>query len=110
MFAIITGNSYYIPEAYNQGLNVNISLQNSMDDKDRTKETSARYATAWLDHGSDATDKTYEYVIAVNKDEAFVRVRNTRGSLGISPKTLCGIVRPASWNPYPISDQKTKEW
>ena len=82
-----------------------ISLQKSKDEEDKTKETSARYATAWLDHGADPTDKTYEYVIAVNKDEAFVQVSNIL--LGGIPPLLdaCGgSVRPVSWAHLPVSD------
>ena len=36
--------------------------------------TSARYATAWLDHGVDPKDKDYEYAIIVGKPSNFVRV------------------------------------
>ncbi|XP_027049719.1 uncharacterized protein LOC113677156 [Pocillopora damicornis] len=60
----VNGNTYYIPNAYNQRLNVKIGLQHSRTQDDLTA-TSARYATAWLDHGVDPTDKGYEYTILV---------------------------------------------
>ena len=41
-----------------------IGLQHSRTQDDLTA-TSARYATAWLDHGVDPTDKGYEYTILV---------------------------------------------
>ena len=53
-----------------------VSLQKSKDEEDKKKETSARYATVWLDHGADPTDKKYEYVIAVNRDKTFIQVCN----------------------------------
>ena len=41
-----------------------IGLQHSRT-QDDLNATSARYATAWLDHGVDPTDKDYEYTILV---------------------------------------------
>lgn len=45
-----------------------------MDQRGRTTPTSARYATAWLDHGVDPKDKDYEYAITVGNPANFVRV------------------------------------
>ncbi|XP_022793263.1 uncharacterized protein LOC111332229 [Stylophora pistillata] len=59
----VNGNGYYIPYPASQGLNVQISPQTSKDSSG--KKTSARYATAWLDHGVDPNGKGYEYTIAV---------------------------------------------
>ena len=70
---MLKGNSYYIPEANSQGLNTMISLQTSWDHRGTTK-TSARYATAWLDHGVNPTDKSYEYTILVNQAPDVVQV------------------------------------
>ena len=50
-----------------------ISLQSSMDSRGR-KATSARYATAWLDHGVNPTNQEYEYAILVNQAPNAVRV------------------------------------
>lgn len=74
MFSTLKGNSYYIPKAHSQKLHVSISEQTSRDQRGKPKSTSARYATAWLDHGVDPTDKDYEYTIIVNKPSNFVRV------------------------------------
>lgn len=62
----VNGNGYYIPNAPSQGLNVQISPQTSKDSSG--KKTSARYATAWLDHGIDPIEKEYEYTIAVARN------------------------------------------
>ncbi|XP_078352647.1 chondroitin sulfate ABC exolyase-like [Oculina patagonica] len=70
----VNGNSYYIPQANSQGLNTKISLQKSRDQRGRARETSARYATAWLDHGVNPTDGEYEYAIVVNQAPNVVRV------------------------------------
>lgn len=59
----VNGNGYYIPYPASQGLNVQISPQTSKDSSG--KKTSARYATAWLDHGVDPNGEGYEYTIAV---------------------------------------------
>jgi len=77
-----TGNGYYIPNAANQGLNVAISLQTSKRHRGGTRETSARYATAWLDHGVNPSDKGYEYTILVNKPLSTARVSNVQRELG----------------------------
>lgn len=45
-----------------------ISLQNSKDQ--RGKKSSARYATAWLDHGVNPLNKDYHYTIAVGANGA----------------------------------------
>ena len=71
---ILTGNGYYIPKAGDSGLNVAISEQTSRDQRGRARETTAQYATAWLDHGADPTDKKYEYAILVNKPLSTIRV------------------------------------
>ncbi|XP_066015773.1 chondroitin sulfate ABC exolyase-like isoform X2 [Pocillopora verrucosa] len=68
----VNGNTYYIPDAHNQGLNVKIGLQNSRNQRG-SKATSARYATAWLNHGVNPTDKGYEYTILVNRPSEEVR-------------------------------------
>ena len=73
LFLTLIGNGYYIPNAAEQGLNVEIGIQTSRDQRDR-KDTSARYATAWLDHGVDPNDKSYEYTILVNKPQIYIRV------------------------------------
>jgi len=73
LFLTFIGNGYYIPNAAEQGLSVAIGLQTSRDHRDR-KNTSARYATAWLDHGVDPNDKGYEYTILVNKPQIYIRV------------------------------------
>jgi len=52
-----------------------ISLQTSRDQRGRTRETSARYATAWLNHGTNPSDANYEYTIVVNKPANFVQVK-----------------------------------
>ncbi len=54
-----------------------ISLQTSRDEGDKEKETSARYATAWLNHGINPSDANYEYAIVVNKPANFVQVNET---------------------------------
>ena len=69
----VSGNGYYIPKANEQGLNVKISLQTSRDNRGR-KDTSARYATAWLDHGVNPTNKGYEYAIIVGTKPSTIRV------------------------------------
>ena len=69
----VSGNGYYIPNANEQGLNVKISLQTSRDNRGR-KDTSARYATAWLDHGVNPTNKGYEYAIIVGTKPSTIRV------------------------------------
>ena len=71
------GNGYYIPKPNSQGLNVKISLQTSRDQRGRARETSARYATAWLDHGVNPLDVTYEYAIVVNKTANFAQVKES---------------------------------
>ncbi|CAH3025870.1 unnamed protein product [Porites evermanni] len=58
-------NGYYIPKATEQGLNVKVSLQTSRNHRGK-KDTSARYATTWLDHGANPTAKGYEYAILVD--------------------------------------------
>ena len=50
-----------------------IGLQNSRNQRG-SKATSARYATAWLNHGVNPTDKGYEYTILVNRPSGEVRV------------------------------------
>ena len=72
----ITGNGYYIPKATEQGLNVKVSLQTSRNHRGK-KDTSARYATAWLDHGANATAKGYEYAILVGTQMSELQVLNT---------------------------------
>jgi len=52
-----------------------ISLQTSRDQRGRTRETSARYATAWLNHGTNPSDANYEYTIVVNKPANVVQVK-----------------------------------
>ena len=37
-------------------------------------DTTARYATAWLDHGVDPTDRDYEFAIVVNRPSSDIRV------------------------------------
>lgn len=39
----------------------------SRDQNGKAKVTSARYATAWLDHGVNPTGADYEYTIMVEK-------------------------------------------
>ena len=73
---LITGNGYYIPKATEQGLNVKVSLQTSRNHRGK-KDTSARYATAWLDHGANATAKGYEYAILVGTQLSELQVQNT---------------------------------
>ena len=72
----VTGNGYYIPKATEQGLNVKVSLQTSRNHRGK-KDTSARYATAWLDHGANATAKGYEYAILVGTQLSELQVLNT---------------------------------
>ncbi|KAL9951814.1 hypothetical protein ACROYT_G044546 [Oculina patagonica] len=69
----VNGNGYYIPRANSQGLNTKISLQTSRDQRERSKKTSARYATAWLNHGDNPTDKGYEYAIMVDKPLNYIQ-------------------------------------
>ena len=69
------GNGYYVPNTAAQGLNVKISLQSSRDQRGRNWETTARYATAWLDHGVNSSDKGYEYATLVNRQASVVRIR-----------------------------------
>lgn len=78
LFPALKGNSYYIPHANSQGLNTMISLQTSRDQKGGTKETSARYATAWLNHGVNPTDQGYEYTIMVDKPLNYIQVNDLR--------------------------------
>ena len=59
-------NHLNIPNAAEQGLSVAISLQTSRNQRGR-KDTSARYATAWLDPGVEPNDKGYEYTIPSEK-------------------------------------------
>ncbi|KAL9953039.1 hypothetical protein ACROYT_G040390 [Oculina patagonica] len=74
----VNGNGYYVPNATNQGLNLKISLQTSRDSRGRTRERTARYATAWLNHGVNPTNKDYEYTIVVGKTPGIVRTLATR--------------------------------
>ena len=74
------GNGYYIPNPSSQGLNVKISLQTSKYHEDKENETSARYATAWFNHGINPSDAKYEYTIVVNKPANFVQVNETTPS------------------------------
>ena len=80
-----TGNGYYIPNAPEQGINVAISRQKSRDQRGRKRKTSARFATAWLDHGVNPTDKGYEYTIHVNKPLSTVQVSDRFVGLGLVP-------------------------
>ena len=68
------GNGYYIPKAGDQGLNVAIGLQTSKNQRGGARETSARYATAWLDHGVNQANMNYEYTIFVNKPLSTIQV------------------------------------
>ena len=72
----VTGNGYYIPKATEQGLNVKVSLQTSRNHRGK-KDTSARYATTWLDHGANPTAKGYEYAILVDTQLSELQVLNT---------------------------------
>ena len=72
----VTGNGYYIPKATEQGLNVKVSLQTSRNHRGK-KDTSARYATAWLDHGANPTAKGYEYAILVGTQLSKLQVLKT---------------------------------
>ena len=72
----VTGNGYYIPKATEQGLNVKVSLQTSRNHRGK-KDASARYATAWLDHGANQTAKGYEYAILVGTQLSERQVLNT---------------------------------
>ena len=72
----VTGNGYYIPKATEQGLNVKVSLQTSRDHRGEN-DTSARYATAWLDHGANPTAKGYEYAILVGTQLSKLQVLKT---------------------------------
>lgn len=56
-----------------------ISLQTSRDQRGRARETSARYATAWLNHGVNPSDAKYEYTIVVNKPANVVQVKCNYG-------------------------------
>ena len=71
-----TGNGYFVPNAKSQGLNLKTGLQTSKGERTPKKETSSRYATAWLNHGVNPTDKSYEYAIVVGKSAETVRVKN----------------------------------
>lgn len=43
-------------------------------DQSNMFDTTARYATAWLDHGVDPTDRDYEFAIVVNRPSSDIRV------------------------------------
>lgn len=56
------GNGYYVPEG--RGINIHRKIQQSMDNAGK-KQTSAAFATAWLDHGKAPDGASYEYAVLV---------------------------------------------
>ena len=59
------GNFYYIPEPSKSILKVHVKDQPSKTD-DGHKDTSARYATAWIEHGK--FPSSYEYAVLIPTD------------------------------------------
>lgn len=74
LFSTLKGNGYYIPHANSQGLNLKIGNQKSFKHREKAEMTSARYATAWLDHGFNPTNADYEYAIMVEKPLYYLQV------------------------------------
>jgi hypothetical protein len=62
----VAGNGYYIADA--RGLHVARSVQSSRNDTN-TADTEGEYVTAWLDHGKQITDGSYEYAVIVRGAE-----------------------------------------
>ena len=68
------GNGYYVPG--DSSLDIEIKNQSSRTSSG-LKASSARYATAWLDHGIDPSNDEYEYAILVATDVAGIGALKT---------------------------------
>ena len=64
------GNAYFTPA--DTPLHLRISEQHSRDSNDR-KDTTGNYATAWIEHGKNPADASYEYAVLVQPNDSEVK-------------------------------------